>query len=46
MSHKPSFIEVGSVEEANTVDMNYYTFCERLSATRGKYVFKIREAKR
>jgi hypothetical protein len=41
-----NFIEVKSVEEANKIDMNLYTFMERFSSTRGSFVFKIRETKR
>ena len=41
-----NFIEVRSVDEANRVDLNTYTFMERLSATRGTFIFKIRETKR
>jgi len=43
---KENFVEVKSVEEANTVDLNFYTFMERFSATRGTFVFKVRETKR
>jgi hypothetical protein len=43
---KNNFLEVASVEEANNVDLNTYTFLERLSAQKGVYCFKIREAKR
>lgn len=43
---KENFVEVKSVDEANKVDMNQYTFLERFSSTRGTFVFKVREAKR
>ena len=39
-----NFIEVETVVEANDVDLNKYTFCERISAKRGMYIFKIRAA--
>lgn len=42
----PNFLELVSVEEANKIDLNFYTFLERLSATKGLYCFKIREKKR
>lgn len=41
-----NFIEIPTVQEANKVDLDNYVFLERLSAKRGKYCFKIREAKR
>jgi len=37
-----NFVEVETVDEANDVDLSMYTFCERLSAKRGMYIFKIR----
>lgn len=40
------FIEAETLHEANQVDMRYYTFLERLSAKKGVYCFKLREAKR
>jgi hypothetical protein len=43
---KDNFIEVKSVEEANKIDMNQYTFLERFSSTHGSFIFKIREIKR
>jgi len=46
MEKKHSFIEVGSVEEANKINMEYYSFLERMSAVKGIYCFKLREAKR
>ena len=42
----PNFVERSTVEEACKVDLNKYTFLERLSASRGLYCFKIRESKR
>ena len=42
----PNFVEKTTVDEANNVDLDKYTFLERLSANRGVYCFKIREAKR
>jgi len=42
----PNFIEKSDVDEANAVDLNKYTFLERLSAKKGVYCFKIRELKR
>ena len=41
-----NFIEKDTVESANTVDLDRYTFLERMSAKLGKYCFKVREAKR
>ena len=41
-----SFVEVETVEEANKIDMSKYTFLERMSAKKGVYCFKIREARR
>lgn len=46
MSELRNFIEMPTVEEANTVDLSIYTFLERLSAKKGFYCFKIREKKR
>ena len=37
-----NFIECGSVEEANNLDLDIYTFV-RFSESRQKYIFKIRE---
>ena len=45
MTGPNNFIEVVTVEEANRVDLNFYTFLERLSAKKGLYCFKIREKK-
>ena len=41
-----NFIEKDDVNTANEVDLDKYTFLERMSAKLGKYCFKIREAKR
>lgn len=41
-----NFIEKETVQEANEVDLDKYTFLERLSAKKNKYCFKIRESKR
>ena len=41
-----NFLEVKTVEKANNVDLDKYTFLERLSAKRNIYCFKIREARR
>ncbi len=41
-----NFLECGAVEDANKIDLDYYTFLDRVSASRGKYCFKIREGKR
>lgn len=41
-----NFVEKATVEEANKVDLNLYTFLERLSAKKGLYCFKIREQRR
>lgn len=43
---KNNFIELETVNEANKIDLDVYTFLERLSARRGMYCFKIREVKR
>jgi len=37
-----NFVEVGSVEEANNLDLDLYTFV-KFSETKQKYIFKIRE---
>jgi hypothetical protein len=42
----PNFVEKITVDEANQVSLDKYTFLERLSAHRGVYCFKIRESKR
>lgn len=42
----PNFVEKSTVDEANTVNLDEYTFLERLSAQRGLYCFKRRESKR
>jgi len=41
-----NFVEVKSIEEANMVDLKVYTFLDRVSGSRGTFVFKIRELKR
>jgi len=41
-----NFVEKKNVDEANCVDLDHYTFMERLSSVRGMYCFKIREVKR
>lgn len=41
-----NFLEVATVEEANKISLEEYTFLERLSAKKGVYCFKIREVKR
>ena len=41
-----NFIECSTIEDANKVDLDYYTFMERVSAEKGLYCFKIREARR
>lgn len=38
-----SFLELQTVEDANKVDLQKYTFLERMSATKGNYCFKIRQ---
>ncbi|KKM65629.1 hypothetical protein LCGC14_1489360 [marine sediment metagenome] len=42
---KTNFIEKESVEEANTVSLEEYTFV-RFSETRQKYIFKIRQGRK
>jgi len=42
----PNFLEKKTVEEANEVDLDKYTFMPRLSAKKDAYCFKIREEKR
>ena len=41
-----NFLEKETVDAANTVDLDRYTFLERMSAAKGMYCFKIRQAKR
>jgi hypothetical protein len=41
-----NFLEKETLVEANEVDLGLYTFLDRLSARRGSWCFKIREAKR
>ena len=41
-----NFVEAKTLDEANDISLNDYTFLERLSAKRGTWCFKIREAKR
>ena len=41
-----NFKELNTIEEANLIDLNNYTFLDRFSAVRGKFCFKIRESKR
>ena len=41
-----NFIEVDTVDEANKIDLNFYIFLDKQSASRNKYCFKIREAVR
>jgi len=43
---KDNFVEAETIECANKIDLDNYTFLERLSAKRGTWCFKIREAKR
>jgi len=45
MTHD-NFIEKETVDDANAVDLDKYTFLERMSAKKGLYCFKVREAKR
>ena len=40
----PNFIEVESVDEANKVDLDKYTFI-RHSETKNRYIFKKRQQK-
>lgn len=44
MAARPNFLEVETVEEANRVDLNEYTF-NRFSETRQRYVFSKRMRK-
>jgi len=41
-----NFVEKETLSEANEVDLNVYTFLDRMSARRGSWCFKIREKKR
>ena len=41
-----NFIEKDNVEEANQVDLTQYRWSERMSATKGKYVFVLRQIKK
>lgn len=43
--NKPNFIECKTVEEANEVDMEQYTFL-KYSELRHLYIFKIREKRK
>jgi len=43
---RDNFIEKETVDDANTVDFDKYTFLERMSAKKGLYCFKVRQAKR
>jgi len=43
---RDNFIEKETVDDANAVDLDKYTFLERLSAKKGLYCFKVRQAKR
>ena len=40
---KPNFIEVGTADEANRIDLTQYRF-ERYSDTRGVYIFVKRRS--
>lgn len=41
-----NFLEAKNSEEANGVDLDVYTFCERMSSKTGTFIFKIRETVR
>jgi len=41
-----NFIEKDNVDEANEVDLKQYRWSERMSATKGKYVFVLRQIKK
>jgi len=43
---RENFIEKETVDDANAVDLDKYTFLERMSAKKGLYCFKVRQAKR
>lgn len=43
---EPNFIECADVISANQISLEQYTFVEGLSAKRGVYIFKVRQAKR
>ena len=43
---RDNFLEKETVDDANNVDLDKYTFLERMSAKKGLYCFKVREAKR
>jgi hypothetical protein len=45
MTHN-NFLEKETVDDANDVDLDKYTFLERMSAKKGLYCFKVRQAKR
>jgi len=41
-----NFLEMATLDDANRVDLDQYTFLERMSAVKGVYCFKVRESKR
>ena len=41
-----NFIECDTIEEANNVDLEKYTFLDRMSGEKGKYCFKIRQQRK
>jgi hypothetical protein len=43
---RENFIEKETVDDANAVDLDKYTFLEKMSAKKGLYCFKVRQAKR
>ena len=45
MIEVPNFVECQSTQEANEVDLETYTFLERVSAARKSFCFKIRQRK-
>jgi len=44
MENKPNFLERETIEEANAVDLNIYSFV-KFSDTRNVYIFKRRARK-
>lgn len=46
MAEIKNFLELATVEDANVVNLDLYTFLERMSAKKGVYCFKVRENKR
>lgn len=46
MKQMDNFLEYATVAEANTVDLNLYTYLDGISAKRSTWCFKIRAKKK